>query len=89
MQWVHKDLKENHGIDDFDSAFFVKAYYSHLIKLRKPNVEAYKYVINDAGLDPSRTLFIDDNYNNILGAHEAGLLVHHHITNESLDFLLS
>jgi FMN phosphatase YigB (HAD superfamily) len=88
MQWVHKDLKENHRIDDFNTTFFKKAYYSHLIKLRKPDVEAYKFVLKDAGLDPSKTLFIDDNYNNILGAHEAGLKVHHHVTNESLDFLL-
>ena len=88
MQWVHKDLKENHGIEDFDGTFFNKAYYSHLIKLRKPDVEAYKFVLKDAGLDPSKTLFIDDNYNNILGAHEVGLQVHHHISNQSLDFLL-
>jgi putative hydrolase of the HAD superfamily len=88
LQWVRKDLKENHQIEDFDTRFFKKAYYSHLIALRKPDIEAYNFVIEDAGLNPATTLFIDDNYNNILGAHEAGFQVLHHITNDSLDFLL-
>jgi putative hydrolase of the HAD superfamily len=88
LKWVMNDLKTNHGIEDFENQFFIKAYYSHLIQLRKPDIAAYDYVIKDTGLNPTRTLFIDDNYNNILGAYDAGFQVLHHITNDSLDFLL-
>jgi putative hydrolase of the HAD superfamily len=88
LKWVMNDLKVNHGIEDFDNQFFIKAYYSHLIELRKPDIAAYDYIIKDTGLNPTRTLFIDDNYNNILGAYDAGFQVLHHITNDSLDFLL-
>lgn len=52
---------------------FEKTYYSHLIKLRKPDVSAFEYVIRDAGVNPSTTLFIDDYAANIEGAKAAGL----------------
>ena len=52
---------------------FEKTYYSHLIKLRKPDVGAFEYVIRDAGVDPSTTLFIDDYAANVEGAKAAGL----------------
>jgi putative hydrolase of the HAD superfamily len=39
---------------------FEKCYYSHVIGHRKPNSEAFKLVLEDAGLDPVKTLFIDD-----------------------------
>lgn len=61
-----------HGIQDFD-ALFDKAYYSHLIRARKPNVEAFQYVLEDAQLDPSESLFIDDNAPNLVGARGAGI----------------
>src|SRR5215471_10399842 len=38
---------------------FEKAYYSHLIKQRKPDTTAFEYVIRDSGVLPSATLFID------------------------------
>lgn len=52
---------------------FEKTYYSHLIKMRKPDVSAFEHVIRDAGVDPSTTLFIDDYAANIEGAKAAGL----------------
>ena len=47
------------------SAFFTKAYYSHLVGLRKPYNDIYNFVLNDAGIKPEETLFIDDSVNNI------------------------
>ncbi len=64
--------KQEHGITDFD-ALFDKAYYSHLIGARKPNVEAFEYVLKDAQLKASETLFIDDNAPNLVGARQAGI----------------
>lgn len=52
---------------------FEKAYYSHLMKLRKPDVQSFQFIIDDLGLDASRTLFIDDAEVNVEGAIKAGL----------------
>lgn len=59
-----KMLEEETSYKSF-SAFFDKAYYSHLVGLRKPYNEVYEYVLNDAGIKPEETLFIDDSINNI------------------------
>jgi FMN phosphatase YigB (HAD superfamily) len=67
-----KILEREHGITDFD-ALFDKVYYSHLVELRKPNVEIFQYVLDDAGLDASETLFIDDTSLNLEGAAKVGL----------------
>lgn len=58
--------------EDFES-FFTKCYYSDVLKMRKPDVRIYRHVIEDAGLVPGETLFIDDNACNFSGACEAGL----------------
>ncbi|NLE89134.1 MAG: HAD family phosphatase [Myxococcales bacterium] len=55
------------------SALFHKDYYSHLIGLRKPDRAVFDHVVRAEGLDPRRTLFIDDNWHNVLGARDAGL----------------
>jgi HAD superfamily hydrolase (TIGR01509 family) len=52
---------------------FEKTYYSNEVHLRKPDVEIFQYVIKDAHLNPSETLFIDDSEKNIEGARKAGL----------------
>ena len=55
------------------SAYFEKVYYSYEMGLRKPDVEIYKEVLIDSKLNPEETLFLDDNYDNILGAQKAGI----------------
>jgi putative hydrolase of the HAD superfamily len=52
---------------------FEKAYYSHLIGFRKPDEECFRFVINDAGLIPEKTLFLDDSIQHIEGARKTGL----------------
>jgi HAD superfamily hydrolase (TIGR01509 family) len=51
----------------FDEQFH-HAYYSHLIKQRKPDAASYLYITEQNGLLPEETLFIDDTYKNIEGA---------------------
>lgn len=53
--------------------YFDKIYFSHQIKYRKPDKEAYEYVIKENKLDASKTLFIDDSIQNIEGAKAVGL----------------
>ncbi|WP_165758913.1 HAD family hydrolase [Niastella yeongjuensis] len=67
----HKAYREVYG-SDMDN-LFTKAYYSHLIKLRKPDVAAFEYVIKDSSVHAAETLFIDDALVNVEGAQKAGL----------------
>ena len=65
-------LHEKYGCDIFAECF-VKAYFSHEMMMRKPNVEAFRRVIDEQGLNPAETLFIDDTARHIEGARKAGL----------------
>ena len=56
---------------------FEKAYYSHVINHRKPDVAAFEYVINDSDVTAAETLFIDDALINVEGARLAGLQALH------------
>jgi len=53
--------------------FFEKAYYSHEMKLRKPEVESFQFILEENNLRGSETLFVDDTLKNIDGAKAAGL----------------
>ena len=55
---------------DFTSfnRIFKGAYYSHKIGWRKPKLEAFSYVINKNRLNKEKTLFIDDEIENIESA---------------------
>jgi epoxide hydrolase-like predicted phosphatase len=70
-----KSLRQQHGIDSLDS-LFEKAYYSHLVRMRKPDPEIYRYVLKANGLNAAETLFLDDNERNIEGARTIGLQVY-------------
>jgi putative hydrolase of the HAD superfamily len=69
---VARDL----GINDF-KALFHGAYYSCEMGLRKPDAAVYHHVLQLHGADPTRTLFIDDSIQHVIGAREAGLQAEH------------
>lgn len=52
---------------------FNKVYYSHVINDRKPNRSCFQYVLDDFGMDPSKTVFYDDNTENINVATQMGI----------------
>lgn len=81
-------IKETTPYETVD-AMFHKAYYSHEIGMRKPVVDAYRYIINEKGLVAEETLFIDDNKDNIQGAREAGLQTKHLLPGERVEKVLS
>jgi putative hydrolase of the HAD superfamily len=66
---------------------FEKVYLSHEIHMRKPNVKTYEFVLNDAQLQASQTLFIDDTASNIEGAKLAGLNAYHIAGGETISGL--
>lgn len=61
-----------------------KVYYSHEVKMRKPDREIFDHVIKDAGLKGENSLFIDDSSPNIEAARDAGLMAYHHKAGTSL-----
>ena len=72
IDFVMDYLKKAHGVTSWDTRFFDKVYYSHLIKMRKPAPDIYNFVLRDANLKAPETLFIDDNAANIKTAANLG-----------------
>ncbi|HLD54395.1 MAG TPA: HAD family phosphatase [Sediminibacterium sp.] len=61
---------------NFDS-FFIKAYYSQFLGLRKPYPESFQAILDEQGLHAEETLFIDDTLKNIEAAQALGLQTIH------------
>lgn len=60
---IHLEKFENDAGASFYSDFyqcFEKVYFSHEIGYRKPEEEAYNYLINNHDVQPKRTLLVDD-----------------------------
>jgi putative hydrolase of the HAD superfamily len=45
--------------------------------MRKPDAEIFEFVLNENKLDPTKTLFIDDTEQHILGAKKLGVQTYH------------
>ncbi len=74
---IHEDafnniLMRDRGIPNL-GVFFDKVYLSHRLGLRKPNKEIFRRVLDDNGLKPEHTLFIDDSPQHIAAAKELGI----------------
>jgi putative hydrolase of the HAD superfamily len=72
VRFFSAELMKGHGIKSLDS-LFEKVYYSHELKMRKPDPEIYRHVLKENGLVASETLFLDDNAKNIDGARTVGI----------------
>lgn len=53
--------------------YFEKIYLSYEMKMMKPEPEIFKAIIEDAGIDPKETFFIDDSDINCEVARELGI----------------
>lgn len=69
---IHAHLKEDYDVES-NSVFFEKDYYSHLMKMRKPNHDIFEFMIDEHGLKAEETLFIDDSPQHHVTAKELGL----------------
>jgi glucose-1-phosphatase len=67
-----KDLQQKYGYKDL-SELFEKVYLSFEAKMRKPDLAFFKLVLDENGLLPNETLFIDDSEQNLLPAAKLGL----------------
>lgn len=81
-----KMLSEKTSYKSLES-FFVKAYYSHRVHLRKPDIEIFEFVLNDAGITAEETLFIDDSFSNFPNAEKLGIKTHLLLPEESIEFI--
>jgi FMN phosphatase YigB (HAD superfamily) len=72
LRRVHQILQKETGKASLDD-YFNKAWYSHLVGLRKPGREIYEFVLKDAGIRASETFFIDDTEENIQPAEQLGI----------------
>lgn len=77
--WLNDYLREHYDMrmEDF-TKLFKKHYFSFQLQLRKPNPAIFEYVIQDAGIDPQETLFVDDGEANIKTARTLGFQTYLH-----------
>lgn len=54
-------------------SYFHKTYYSHLIGMRKPDLDIFNHVIEENNLIPAETIFVDDHEPNLSGAAGLGI----------------
>lgn len=84
--FVLSNTNEIH-VGHFDSIIqdhFEKVYYSHELKMRKPNIEIYEAVLSEQSLNAAETLFIDDTLDNIKGAEKLNIKTFHLETPQQL-----
>lgn len=68
-------------------AYFIKAWYSNEVGLRKPGTEIFKFVLQQENLNAGETLFIDDTLINIETAKHLGFKIHHLLQTEKIELL--
>jgi putative hydrolase of the HAD superfamily len=88
---LHIESFNRYLLDEFQlpslEPFFEQLYLSYEVGLRKPDQRIFEYVLQDAGLDPQNTLFIDDSIQHIQSANELGILTHHLVKEDLIAFL--
>lgn len=83
-KWIMEYLKNEHNLPS-NEVFFEKDYYSHLMKMRKPNADIFQFVLDAHDLKPEETLFIDDSPQHLRTAAGLGLHTHLLTADETLE----
>ena len=65
-------LQRAHSIPSI-THFFDKVYFSHRMGMRKPGKEIFQHILDENGLKPEHTLFIDDSPQHIKTAKSLGI----------------
>lgn len=65
INYVNESMLQGKVLD----SWFHKAYYSHLLGMRKPELEIYQHVLEQNRLIPNQTIFLDDNPDNLKAAN--------------------
>ncbi len=75
IECFQKNLTQQYGLNILDS-IFEKSYYSSQIGKRKPNADAFEWVLSTNDLLLNETIFIDDSAHHVEGALKMGLKAH-------------
>lgn len=78
LRYIRQYLRKQKNIHDFENRFFSKVFYSHEIKMRKPQPEIYTFVETECAMDAAEIFFIDDKKENIDAARSLGWKVQIH-----------
>lgn len=73
---IHAQTIENNFYTKYFKEFkslFNAVYYSFEMRLRKPDLKAYMYLLNQSGLDPNTCIYIDDLAVNIEVPQQLGM----------------
>lgn len=81
--WIMDYLKREFKLES-NAIFFEKDYYSHLMRMRKPNRDIFEYVLAQHDLKVEETLFIDDSPQHLKTAADLGLQTHLLLPEETL-----
>lgn len=81
--WFEKKIDEQYGWKNFTNCF-VHIGYSHQINQRKPDKEAFQYLLDTYDLNPRETLFVDDTLDHVHGARKLGLQALHYKDDQDL-----
>ncbi|MBU1822088.1 MAG: HAD family phosphatase [Bacteroidetes bacterium] len=76
VEAVNKILYQASGVERLDH-LFEKLFLSYEMGVMKPHAAIYQQVLNEAGIEPHETLFLDDNADNIRGADALGIKTIH------------
>lgn len=71
-QFIFDYLQKEYNLENLNP-LFNRCYFSQEIGMRKPNAEAFEYVLNAHNLKPQETLFLDDNADNINASKALGI----------------
>ena len=84
LDFISMYLQSTFNINSND-VFFEKVYYSHLVRMRKPDRNIFEHVLRDSNLDVNETLFIDDSPQHLKTAQEMGFQTHLMTREDSLE----
>ncbi len=83
----NRQLHEDHGIANLDE-IFEKVYYSHELKMRKPDPDIFRHVLRDQNLLASESLYIDDTGIHVETARSLGFHAYHLVPPERITDIL-
>lgn len=84
-EWACQNAFSYKGLSVND--FFDKIYLSFELKMAKPDVDIFQYVLNDTNIDAKETFFIDDSAENCATAKTLGIASYAPIAGEDWSHL--
>lgn len=76
LERFNRIVQQTSGVSRIDD-YFHKAYFSHHLKMSKPDPEIYEHVLRENHLKAAETIFLDDNLDNLKGAQRTGIRTYH------------